>query len=192
MTPYQLSQLPKSSLIVNEMVDQMNAVRLAQFNARTSTICALTGLSNKKVRLIITAISNRNPQKGRGVENLDDYINNKKHRRHVSYIVQTYRNGIELGLSHIESIIQTYMMYQATLSAFSDTRTYVDIDHAFFIIQETNKRTDFDMNSCNSCKSRYFYYKYEIPSVCPFCSDKRDMQPQQDIEDDETIKRKVA
>lgn len=174
MTLSQLSRLPKSSQVVNEIVDQVNAVRLAQFNARTSTICALTGLAPSKVRQIIVAISNRNPQKGRGIENLDEYIKNKKHRRHVSFIVQTYRNSMALGLTHIEAIIQTYVMYQETLSSFSDPRSYIDIDHAFFLIQETNKRTDFDMNDCKECKSKYFYYKYELPLICPFCSDKRE------------------
>lgn len=173
MTLSQLSQLPKSP-VLTEIVDQLNAVRLAQFNARTSTICSLTGLSTPKVRQIISAISNRSPQKGRGVENLDEYINNKKHRRHVSFIVQTYRNSLKLGLSHIEAIIQTYIMYQETLSSFSDPRSYVDIDHAFFIIQETNKRTDFDMKDCVQCESKYFYYKYELPLICPFCTDKRE------------------
>jgi len=171
-----LSQLPKSSPIVTEIIDQVNAVRLAQFNARTATICALTGLSPSKVRQIILAISSRNPPKGRGVENLDEYIKNKKHRRHVSFIVQTYRNCIQLGLSHIESIIQTYVMYQESLSSFSDPRSYIDIDHAFFLIQETNKRIDYDMNQCKECKSKYFYYKYELPLICPFCTDKHEMK----------------
>lgn len=171
----QLSQLHNSSPVVSVIVDQYNAVRLAKFDARTSTICALTGLSSSKVRQIILAISSRKPQKGRGVENLDEYIKNKKHRRHVSFIVQTYRNCIVLGLSHIESIIQTYVLYQKTLSSFSDPRSYIDIDHAFFLILETNKRTDFDMNECKECKSKYFYNKYELPLICPFCTDKHEM-----------------
>lgn len=190
MTPYQLSQLPKSHPVLTEIVDQLNAVRLAQFNARTSTICSLTGLPPSKVRLIISAISNRSPQKGRGVENLDEYINNKKHRRHVSFIVQTYRNSLNLGLSHIEAIIQTYIMYQQTLSSFSDPRSFVDIDHAYFLIQETNKRVDYDMKECTQCESKFFYYKYELPLICPFCTDKREHG--HSVRESEQVNKKVA
>jgi len=172
----QLSQLPKSSQIGKEIAGQINAVRLANLNARTSTICALTGLPQSKVRQIILEISKRNPPKGRGVENLDEYIKNKKHRRHISFIIQTYRNCIISGLSHVESIIQSYLMYQDTLNSFSDPRSFIDVDHAFFLIQETNKRVDFDMTECNCCKSKYYYYKYELPLVCPFCTDKREVQ----------------
>lgn len=174
MMHYQLLQLSQTSTVIGEIYGQVNAVRLAQLNARTSTIVALTGLPKVKVRQIILAISKRVPPKGRAIENLDGYIKNKKHRRHVSFIINNYRKCIILGLSHIEAIMQAYMLYQKTLS--SDARSYVDIDHAHYLIQETNKSTDFDMIECQCCKSKYFYYKYELPLICPFCTDKKELK----------------
>lgn len=174
---YQLSLLTKTSPVINEIYGQLQAIKLARLSARTSTICALTGLPQRKVKEIILAISKRAPPKGRAIENLDDYIKNKKHRRHVSFIIQTYRKGISLGLNHVEAIIQSYMLYQETLvESFSDPRSYVDIDHAYFLIQETNKGIEFDLSECSCCKSKFFYSKYELPLICPVCTDRREQK----------------
>jgi len=188
MTPFQQSLLSKNSQILNEIYGNCQAVRLAELSARTSTICALTGLSQGKVRQIIIAISNRVPPKGRAVENLDTYIKNKKHRRHVSFIIQNYRRAINFGVNHVEAIIQSYTIYQETLVQYSDLRSYIDIDHAYFLIQETNKKIDFDMSECSCCKSKFFYYKYELPLICPFCTDKKDMAVPQKLPSQKTSK----
>lgn len=188
MTPFQQSLLSKNSLILNEIYGSCQAVRLAELSARSSTICALTGLSRGKVRQIINAINNRTPPKGRAVENLDTYIKNKKHRRHVSFIIQNYRSAINFGVNHAEAIIQSYTIYQETLLQYSDLRSYIDIDHAYFLIQETNKKTDFDMLECTCCKSRFFYYKYELPLICPFCTDKKEMPAAQKLPSQKVIK----
>lgn len=178
---YQLSHLHKSSPAYNEAVGKINAIRLAQLNARTRTIRALTGLSQGKAKQVILEINNRNPPRGRGVESLEDYINNKAHRRHVSYIIQTYRNAINLGISHVESVIHSYQLYLESFATHADKRTFVDVDHAFFLIMETNKRADFDLFDCECCKSKFFYHRYELHKACPFCTDKREVQmPQKD------------
>lgn len=169
---YPPSQSTKTSPVINEIYGQLQAVKLARLCARTSTICALTGLTQRKVKEIILAISTRKSQKGRGIESVDEYVKNKKHRRHISFIIQTYRNGINLGLNHVEAVIQSYTLYQETLVSFSDDRSYVDIDHAYFLIQETNKKIEFDLSECACCKTHFFYSKYELPLSCPICTDK--------------------
>ena len=173
MTPFQPSRLSTSSSIVKDIYGQCLAVRLAELNARTSTICALTQLTPGKVRQIINLISKRVPPRGRAVENLDTYIKNQKHRRNASFIVQNYRRGINFGLTHVEAIIQSYVLYQKTLEQFSDSRSFVDIDHAYVLINETNKKVEFDLSECSCCKSKFFYYKYELPLICPFCTDSK-------------------
>jgi len=175
MTPSQLSRLATDSQVIREIYGNVQAVRLAELSARPSTICALTGLNHNKARQIIAAISSRIPPKGRGVENLETYVKSKKHRRHISFLIRNYRSSIHLGINHVESLIQAYLLYQKTLGIFSDARSYIDIDHAFFLIQETNKKIDFDLNECDGCKTTYFYYKYELPLICPFCTDKQEV-----------------
>lgn len=186
---YPLSLLTKSSSILNEIYGQLQAVKLAGLSARPSTICALTGLSQRQVKKIILAITKSASPKGRNIKVLDDYIKNKKHCRHVSFIIQTYRKGINLGLTHVEAIIQSYMLYLDTLEPFSEPRSFVHIDHAYFLIQETNKGVEFDMSVCSCCKSNFFYYKYELPLICPFCSDKREQKQVHEKHDQEQIRK---
>ena len=32
------------------------------------------------------------------------------------------------------------------------------------------------MSSCNCCRSSFFYYKYELPLICPFCTDNKEQK----------------
>ncbi len=186
-----LCRLPKSSAL-NEAIGQINAIRLAELNARTRTIRALTGLSEAKIKRIIFEISNRNPPRGRGLENIDEYINNKTHRRHVSFIIQNYQNAIKLGVSHAEAVINSYIVYLENIADQNDKRTFVDIDHAFCLIMETNKRAEYDMFDCGSCKSRFFYHKYELNKVCPYCTDKKEALAEQLLTKDIPLKIAVS
>lgn len=153
-----------------------DVIRLSELNARDTTIASLTGLTLTRVKQIVSHIHGRIPPKGRGVGSIKDYINNKKHQRHVSFIVSAYVRLKSFGIDHVESVIQSYLLYQATLVKFSDRRSFVDIDHAYTVIHEANKSNDYKMFDCNSCRSKFFSYKYELPINCPFCSDKREQK----------------
>lgn len=167
----QLSHLAKNPVIRDVMRD-IDAIRLAELGARASSICALTAMQNSRAKQIRQAVNINNICHGRHVVYLDTYIKNKKHRQHASFIIVSYRSCINLGLSHLESIIQAFTLYKNTLIRHSDSRSIIEFDHAFLLIQETNKATDYDLSECKCCKLQFFHYKYDLPLVCPFCNGK--------------------